>query len=178
MWSIVGPLCVVVCPTPTTLRERPSPALPRPSRGLTQAQLVGLDLVDVVVGRHVHHQAMALTRQFLTDGRYDPGTALFVTPAGKEKHLVATDHVESPDLCGLSVEDLFDIVARHRLHFDQSRQVGVVFHMISCLTELGRVGLTAVGDSPSDADARYRRAEEILLGEAKAALVPRGLPAA
>jgi hypothetical protein len=119
-----------------------------------------------------------LTLQFLTDGRYDPGTALFVTPAGKEKHLVATDHLESPELCGLSVEDLFDIVARHRLHFDQSRQVGVVFHMISALTELGRVGLTAVGDSPSDADARYRRAEEILLGEAQAALAPRGLPAA
>jgi hypothetical protein len=44
--------------------------------------------------------------------------------------------------------------------------------------ELGRVGLTAVGDSPSDADARYRRAEEVLLAEARAALTPRGLPAA
>ena len=48
--------------------------------------------------------------------------------------------------------------------------------MISCLTELGRAGLTAVGDSPADADARYRRAEELLLGEAKSALTPRGLP--
>jgi hypothetical protein len=119
-----------------------------------------------------------LTLQFLTDGRYDPSTALFVTPAGKEKHLVATDHLEAPELCGLSVTDLFDIVARHRLHFDQSRQVGVVFHMISCLTELGRVGLTAVGDSPADADARRRRAEAVLLEEARAALTPRGLPAA
>jgi hypothetical protein len=117
-----------------------------------------------------------LTLQFLTDGRYDPTTALFVTPAGKEKHLVATDHLEAPELCGLSVHDLFDIVARHRLHFDQSRQVGVVFHMISSLTELGRVGLTAVGDSPSDADTRYRRAQEVLLGEARAALAPQGLP--
>ena len=34
--------------------------------------------------------------------------------------------------------------------------------MISCLTELGRVGLTAVGDSPADADALFRRAERIL----------------
>ena len=54
-----------------------------------------------------------LTLQFLTDGRYDPSTALFVTPAGKEKHLVATDHLEAPSSCGLSVQDLFDIVARH-----------------------------------------------------------------
>ena len=42
-----------------------------------------------------------LTLQFLTDGRYDPVTALFVTPRGHEKHLVATDHLESEDLRGL-----------------------------------------------------------------------------
>jgi hypothetical protein len=117
-----------------------------------------------------------LTLQFLTDGRYDPDTALFVTPAGKEKHLVATDHLEASELASLSLDDLFDIVARNRLHFDQSRQVGIVFHMMSCLTEEGRVGLTAVGDSPADADTRYRRAEQVLLGEAKAALVPLALP--
>ncbi|HEX7189550.1 MAG TPA: peptide ligase PGM1-related protein, partial [Actinomycetes bacterium] len=99
-----------------------------------------------------------LTLQFLTDGRYDEATGLFMTPAGKEKHLVATDHLESPTLRGLSLEDLFDIVARHGLHFDQARQTGIVFHMISCLTEHGRLGLTAVGDSPAQADALYRRA--------------------
>jgi hypothetical protein len=110
-----------------------------------------------------------LTLQFLTDGRYDPNTALFLTPAGREKHLVATDHLESPLLRGLSIDDLFDIVARHGLHFDQARQGGVVFHMISCLTEHGRVGLTAVGDTPAQADATYQRAEKILLSEARAA---------
>ena len=42
--------------------------------------------------------------------------------------------------------------------------------MISCLTEHGRVGLTAVGDTPAQADATYRRAERILLDEARSAL--------
>ena len=111
-----------------------------------------------------------LTLQFLTDGRYDPATALFVTPGGREKHLVATDHLENPLLRGLRHDDLFDIVARHGLHFDQTRQAGVVFHMISCLSEHGRVGLTAVGDTPAQADATYRRAERILLDEARSAL--------
>jgi PGM1 C-terminal domain len=118
-----------------------------------------------------------LTLQFLTDGRYDPTTALFVTPAGREKHLVATDHLESPLLRGLSLDDLFDIVARHGLHFDQSRQSGVVFHMISCLTEHGQVGLTAVGDTPDRADAIYHRAERTLLDEASIALQDIVLPA-
>ena len=72
--------------------------------------------------------------------------------------------------------DLFDIVARHGLHFDQSRQVGIVFHMISCLTEHGRVGLTAVGDSPQQAERRYREAEQVLLEEARLALQEQPLP--
>ena len=117
-----------------------------------------------------------LTLQFLTDGRYDAATGLFLTPAGREKHLVATDHFESPTLRGLSIDDLFDIVARHGLHFDQARQTGVVFHMISCLTEHGRVGLTAVGDSPAQADAIYQRAQRVLLDEAGAALRDTSIP--
>jgi hypothetical protein len=117
-----------------------------------------------------------LTLQFLTDGRYDDATGLFMTPAGREKHLVATDHLESPTLRALSIDDLFDIVARHALHFDQARQTGVVFHMISCLTEHGRVGLTAVGDSPAQAEAIYQRAQQVLLDEAAAALRDTAIP--
>ena len=41
-----------------------------------------------------------LTLQFLTDGRYDPTTALFTAPSGREKHLVATDHLESTSSAG------------------------------------------------------------------------------
>jgi hypothetical protein len=111
-----------------------------------------------------------LTLQFLTDGRYDAARGLFLTPHGTEKHLVATDHLESELLRGLTVDDLFDVVARHGLHFDQARQVGVVFHMISCLTEHGRVGLTAVGDTPGQAEATYQRAERILRVEATESL--------
>jgi hypothetical protein len=117
-----------------------------------------------------------LTLQYLTDGRYDASTALFLTPNGEEKHLVATDHLESDLLRGLVPLDLFDIVARHGLHFDQSRQVGIVFHMISCLTEHGRVGLTAVGDTAEEADRRYQDAQRILLDEARSALSEPPLP--
>ncbi len=115
-----------------------------------------------------------LTLQFLTGGRYDGQTGLFLTRDGVEKHLVATDHLESDSLRALTIDDLFDIVARHGLHFDQARQTGVVFHMISCVTEHGRVGLTAVGNTPAAAEAIYQRAERILLDEAQAAL--RGPP--
>ena len=112
-----------------------------------------------------------LTLQFLTDGRYHPDTALFLTATGDEKHLVATDHFESDRLRSLTISDLFDVVARRGLHFHQARQTGIVFHMISCLTEHGRVGLTAVGNSRQQAQDLYANAQRLLLDEASDALV-------
>jgi hypothetical protein len=111
-----------------------------------------------------------LTLQFLTDGSYDGERGVFLTPSGSTKYLVATDHLEDERLKGLTVRDLFDIVVNHGLHFDQARRTGVVFHMISCLTECGRVGLTAVGDNPEEARRIYEEAQSVLLREAGVAL--------
>jgi hypothetical protein len=103
-----------------------------------------------------------LTLQFLTDGTYDPDTAIFTAPNGRQKFFVASDHVESPQYRTLTPDDLFDIVVRHNLHFGQTRQTGVVFHMMSALGELGRMGLTAVGNSHEEAKATYDRALAVL----------------
>jgi hypothetical protein len=112
-----------------------------------------------------------LTLQFLTDGTYDGERGVFLTPSGSTKYLVATDHFEDDRLKALTVEELFDVVVRNGLHFDQARRTGVVFHMISCLTECGRVGLTAVGDTPDDAWRIYEHAQSVVLQEAQQALV-------
>ena len=103
-----------------------------------------------------------LTLQFLTDGTYNPETGIFTAPNGQQKFFVASDHVESQRYRTLTPDDLFDIVVRHNLHFDQTRQTGVVFHMMSALGELGRTGLTAVGNSHEDAKATYNRAVAVL----------------
>lgn len=118
-----------------------------------------------------------LTLQFLTDGRFDPEAGRFVTPGGEERHLVATDHFEHPSLRGLRVEDLFDLLARSGLSFDQARQTGVVFHMLSALTTFGRVGMTAIGHTPAAAQGLYAAAEGALLEEAREAATPPSLPA-
>ncbi|MEO5853451.1 MAG: peptide ligase PGM1-related protein [Nocardioides sp.] len=110
-----------------------------------------------------------LTLQFLTDGTYDATSGVFRTPNGHPKHLVATDHLEDDRLTTLTVDDVFDIVARRRLHFDATRQTGVVLHMISCVTECGRLGLTAVGDSPEEAWRLYEEARVVILDEAEVA---------
>jgi hypothetical protein len=103
-----------------------------------------------------------LTLQFLTDGTYDAKSGVFRTPRGEAKCFVATDHLESPDYRGLTHTHLFDIAVGHGLHFDQSRQKGVVFHMMNALEQLGLVGLTAVGNSHDEADRLYAQAVSAL----------------
>jgi PGM1 C-terminal domain len=110
-----------------------------------------------------------LTLQFLTDGTYDPEAAEFRAPSGRPKCFVASDQVESETYRGLTPDDLFDIVVRRGLHFDQSRQTGVVFHMMTALPERGRVGLTAIGESHQQADELYDRIVAALDEEAASA---------
>ena len=117
-----------------------------------------------------------LTLQFLTDGVYDPETANFLSPSGAQKCLVASDHVKSPMYKSLNVEDLLDLAVRENLHFDQTRQTGVVFHMMRALPEHGRTGLTAIANSHEDAYALYERATSAITREAEAALQDPGLP--
>jgi hypothetical protein len=158
---------------------------------LAQEGVLGRFAVDfVTVRRGDHWEADAievnlrrggtthpfLTLQFLTDGRYDADTGRFVTPGGEERHLVATDHFEHPSLRGLRVEDLFDLLARSGLGFDQARQTGVVFHMLSALTTFGRVGMTAIGPNSAAAQELYDAAEAALLEEARVAATPPSLP--
>jgi hypothetical protein len=107
-----------------------------------------------------------LTLQYLTDGKYDADTGVFTTPLGEPKCLVASDHVHSPAYRAFTHHDLFDIVARRGLHFDQSRQKGVVLHMVNGVGEQGALGLTAVGNSRQEAEALYERAVKVLDEEA------------
>ena len=108
-----------------------------------------------------------LTLQFLTGGVYDPESATFIAPNGKKKFLVASDHVESAKYKGFTPDDLFDLVVRRGLHFGQVRQTGVVFHMLSALGSGGRLGLTAVGNSPEEAQSIFNQAKCVLDEEAR-----------
>jgi len=113
-----------------------------------------------------------LTLQFLTDGVYDGETDLFLTPSGREKHFIATDHLESPLFRVFTPEDLIDIAIRNGLHFDHTSQTGIVFHMLATIAENGRIGATVMGDTQAEADELYRKMEDALKAEAEEALRP------
>ncbi len=58
-----------------------------------------------------------LTLQFLTGGSYDAASATFTAPNGRQKFLVASDHLDSPLYRGYTPDDLFDLVVRRGLAF-------------------------------------------------------------
>lgn len=106
-----------------------------------------------------------LTLQFLTDGAYDEEQAVFIAPSGTEKYYVASDHMFVDGIETLTPHDLLDIGLERGLHFDQSRQVGTVFHMLSAMATHGYVGVTCVGNSEEEAHSIYDNVFDVLTEE-------------
>ena len=106
------------------------------------------------------HPFMAIST--LTDGIYDPLAGEFRTRLGDLKHYVATDHLDAPGYQALTPDDLLDVVSERSLGWDAERESGVALHMVSALAVAGRIGLTAIGDTPSEAAALYRELKQTL----------------
>jgi hypothetical protein len=97
----------------------------------------------------------------LTGGSYDPESASFTTLLGHSRHYVATDHLHIPQLPQLGTAGLL-ARARQDLRFDHKRGHGTVFHMLRSVEPLASVGVTAIAESPEDADALYARLSTVL----------------
>jgi len=113
-----------------------------------------------------------MTLKFLTSGEYDMATGLFHSQEGHPKYYVATDNLQKPQYCGLLPTDLMDIIAEHRLHFDSSTRTGTVFHLMGCLSEFGKLGVTSIGDSLEQAQEIYDRVVQVLDQETEQAIDP------
>ena len=103
-----------------------------------------------------------LTLQYLTRGQYDPESGLFQTLRGQEKYYVASDHIESEAYRQYTPLDLFDLLSANRLHFDHAGQTGIVLHMMSGVGTYGSVGVTAIDNSPAEAQALYQTFQDVL----------------
>ena len=111
------------------------------------------------------HPYMALSA--ITGGRLDPASGLYHALSGQALHYKATDNLTAPHLRGLLPVDLIDIVAEAGLHFDQAKLRGSVFHLLGCLSEYGKLGMTCIGRSAAEAEAVYAATEAELLRGAR-----------
>jgi hypothetical protein len=84
------------------------------------------------------HPLMVL--HYLTDGRYDADSGLFLTPGGQPRFYFASDNVQLAANRGMLPDDLIDIVVDNRLHFHGA----------------------SIGDSPEAADVLRSRTIALL----------------
>ncbi len=103
-----------------------------------------------------------MTLKLLTNGRYELSTGLFYSQQGRAKYYIATDNLQKDRYRGLLPNDLMDIIAHHRLHFDSGKETGTVFHLMGCLSQFGKLGLTSIGDSPQQAEDIYNKVLKVL----------------
>jgi hypothetical protein len=103
-----------------------------------------------------------MTLKLLTNGCFNLEKGLFYSRQGKPKFYIASDNLKKPHYQGLLPDDLMDIIAHHNLHFDSSTETGTVFHLMGCLSEFGKLGLTCIGNTPQQAQSIYNQVVEIL----------------
>jgi hypothetical protein len=103
-----------------------------------------------------------MTLKLLTNGRYELSSGLFYSQQGRPKYYTATDNLQKDRYCGLLPNDLMDIIAHHKLHFDSGTETGTVFHLMGCLSQFGKLGLTSIGDSPQQAEDIYNKVIKVL----------------
>jgi hypothetical protein len=110
--------------------------------------------INLGVGGSTHP---LLAVRFLTGGQLDPETGLFRSPSGEAKFYRATDNLHSEAYRRLLPEDLIDILTMNGLHYSAQGETGALFYMLGAISELGRAGLLAIGNSASGAEATFRR---------------------
>ncbi|MEM8722876.1 MAG: peptide ligase PGM1-related protein [Cyanobacteria bacterium P01_G01_bin.39] len=103
-----------------------------------------------------------MTLRLLTNGAFDYDTGKFFSQQDQEKYYISTDNLQKKQYRGLLPNDLMDIIAQERLHFDSSSRTGTVFHLMGALSEFGKLGLTSIGNSPEQAQEIYDRVEKVL----------------
>lgn len=137
----------------------------------------GVDFMSVKAGNEFKHYAIEinlrkggtthpyLMLQFLTEGDYDPEKGEYFMPDGKKRYYFATDNLQRDCYKGLTPHDLIDIAMMNGLHYSNAQEEGVMFHLISALSQFGKVGLVCIGRTPERAVEYYNKVVQVLNDE-------------
>ena len=100
--------------------------------------------------------------EFLTNGDYDAATGKYVLPNGEEKYYLFTDNLQDEKFKGLTPHDLMDIAMLNHLHYDNTKEEGVMFHLIGALSQYGKLGLVCIANSLERAKYFYDETNRVL----------------
>jgi hypothetical protein len=137
----------------------------------------GIDLMSVKENNQWKHYAIEinlrkggtthpyLMLQFLTEGDYDAASGKYFMHDNKQRCYFATDNLQSDCYKGLTPHDLIDIAMCNGLHYNSTTEEGVMFHLITTLSQYGKLGLVAIGSTPERAKTYYEKVVEVLYRE-------------
>lgn len=103
-----------------------------------------------------------LILEFLTDGKYDAAKCCYYTANGQERCYLFSDNFQSDSYIGLTPHDLIDIAMSNELLYNGTSQEGVMFHLISTLSQYGKIGVVCIGANPERANYYYNKTKEVL----------------
>ncbi|HLG40313.1 MAG TPA: peptide ligase PGM1-related protein, partial [Chitinophagaceae bacterium] len=103
-----------------------------------------------------------LMLQFLTDGTYNSTTGEFEMPDKKKRYYFASDNFYSDNCKGLTPHDLIDIAICNDIHYNSTKEEGVMFHIIGALSQYGKLGLVCIGETMEQAMIYYYRTVDLL----------------
>jgi hypothetical protein len=150
------------------------------AEGLKKEGVLGrfaIDFMSAKVGNEFKHYAIEinlrkggtthpyLMLQFLTEGDYDAEKGEYFMPDGKKRYYFATDNLQRDCYKGLTPHDLIDIAMMNDLHYSNAQEEGVMFHLISALSQFGKVGLVSIGRTPERAVEYYNKVVKVLNDE-------------
>lgn len=108
-----------------------------------------------------------LMLEFLTNGVYKAEEGLYYAANGQVRYYVCSDNLRSDAYKGLTPHDMIDIAMSNELLYDGSTQEGVVFHLISALSQFGKLGVVCIGATPEKADFYYKKTVDVLNREGR-----------
>ncbi|MCL2924966.1 MAG: carboxylate-amine ligase [Trichodesmium sp. MAG_R04] len=98
-----------------------------------------------------------LILQSLTNGFMNEDT-IFYSQSGKPKYYISSDNLKKDIYKGLLPNQLIDIIEYHHLNYDSHSEKGIVFYLMSSLSEFGRFGMMSIGNSMKEATDIYDKA--------------------
>jgi hypothetical protein len=98
----------------------------------------------------------------LTGGSLDHAKTTFRTPCGQAKHYFATDRLRHPAYRKVGLRNFLAAATVAEVGWNPASQTGAVFHLLRSLEEQGRIGVTAIGDTPHQAQELYLRVARLL----------------
>lgn len=134
----------------------------------------GIDFISVKEGNTWKHFAIEINLrkggtthpyimlQLLTGGKYDFKKGMYEMPNGQTRCYLATDNLISDKLKTLTPTDLIDIAICQGLHFDNTTQEGIMFHLIGAISQHGKLGVLCIGATQERARELYEKTINLL----------------